>query len=105
MFITGGFFMALITLNAIFQSANSQFYVDVEHSLPRIGKRNPEFEESLANALTKLANDDGDGNSDLNLEDSHKSHFNRKQQINRALELIKLIGRRRGYMLPDYRRK
>lgn len=37
--ILNGFLIAFVALNFAFDSANSQFYVDIEHSLPRIGKR------------------------------------------------------------------
>lgn len=34
-----GLFLAFVTLNLAFYSVSSQFYVDIEHALPRIGKR------------------------------------------------------------------
>ena len=35
----GGFVLSLVLLNLAFNSINGQFYVDIEHALPRIGKR------------------------------------------------------------------
>lgn len=39
--LLSGLLIVLVSFNMAFDRANAQFYVDVEHSMPRIGKRNP----------------------------------------------------------------
>lgn len=41
--LVGGFLIGLLAFNVAFETVHGQFYVDIEHSLPRIGKR---FEEN-----------------------------------------------------------
>lgn len=39
--LLSGLLIVLVSFNMAFDRASAQFYVDVEHSMPRIGKRNP----------------------------------------------------------------
>jgi hypothetical protein len=47
-----GFAFVFLTLILTFQTRNCQFYVDIEHSLPRIGKR--VSDEANTNTLNQL---------------------------------------------------
>lgn len=75
--ILGGLFIALIAFNMAFDSVTSQFYVDIEHSMPRIGKRYQENENSLKELLS---NKNHNANHNNNNNNNKNSFIDKEQQ-------------------------
>jgi hypothetical protein len=99
-----GSMVFMIIFNVVFQTANSQFFVDIEHSLPRIDKKYQPFDESQPTALNRWINDIEDL-SEPKIDQDRDPYYNKKLQLSHALDLIRLLSRTRGHMVPSYKKK
>ena len=71
----------LVLMIVVFQTVKTQFYVDVENSLPRIGKRVQEEDQPYSNDLFHIQ--------------TSNSNSQREELITQALRLIKLLNKQK----------
>lgn len=102
MYFNGPVIVSILIFNVVFQTTNSQFFVDIEHSLPRIGKRYQKVDDTQSTALTRWINDIEDLSEP---EIEQDPYYKKRLKLNRALDLIRLLSRTRGHMLPSYKKK
>jgi hypothetical protein len=77
------YILLFLAINLVFHAANCQFYVDIEHSMPRIGKRVKDIlaSNSILDQI-EYSNDMTENNEDTRV------------LLAKAVELIKFLSRK-----------